>query len=214
MKAALVVATFVAAVTIPSLARAQDATHQNAYVLPSLVIDTAIGASAPMLSSTTFHYDGFKVTGAQIGMTRGGTSVLFTTTMHTFPFSIREIGLVATLETLIMNNDGSYQTPTGVIGGNNSKDDGPSYYSVQLGPEAQMRFGAFIVRAAALVGWRDVSFQNYDALDWRVGARAQADYQILGGHGHDGGMTTGLFANVDALPGFGWSTGVSVSYAF
>jgi hypothetical protein len=220
MKLASLLAGVACALT-PTLALAQDAqqthpdaTHQNAYVLPSLAIDTGMGASAPMLSTTTFHYDGFKVTGAQIGMPRGSTSAVFASTMHFFPFATREIGFIATLELLIMNNDSTYQTPTGSIGGSTAKDDGPSYYSAQFGPEAQMRFGSFIVRAAGVVGWRDVSFQNYDALDWRVGVRAQIDYQFIGGHAHDGGISGGLFANVDALPGFGWSTGASVSYAF
>ena len=81
-----------------------------------------------------------------------------------------------------------------------------------MGPEAQARFGSFVVRASALLGWRDVGFGNYDALDWRLATRAQVDY-FFGGQPNSLGLALGAFGGVDMLPGLGWTAGVTFSYA-
>lgn len=194
----------------PAIASAQDATHQNATTLPHLTVETGLGAGAPNLGDTMFSYGGVKVTGASLGLLHP-TAFLFETSTRYYPFSIRNFGLLATVEMLLLNGDGGvHDTPTGPVG--RGKDDGPTYYSVELGPEAQMRFGSFIVRAAALVGWRDAGVGNYEALDWRVSARTQVDY-LFGGLPSTSGLALGAFGGVDVWPGLGWTAGVTFSYA-
>ena len=194
-----------------ALARAQDATKQNTMVLPVLVLDTGIGASEPNLATTTFHYGGYSVLGSQIGF-QNPLSLVYTSSLHIFPFSLREIGFIVTTETISRSSNGTYSTPTGTIGDDASSKT--TYYSVQAGPEAQMRFDAFTFRVGGVLGWRDVSFDHYDALDWRAGVRGQVEYTFLGGRAGSSGLSIGLFANVDALPGFGWSSGATVTFAY
>jgi hypothetical protein len=195
------------AISFASPARADDApvTHQNAYVLPSMTIDTGIGAGASNFATTTFTYGSYKISGANLGLSRSA-AFLLSSSMRLYPFSIRNFGFFSTVEMLMLNGSGERATPAGTVGGSN--DDGPSYYSVEVGPEVQERFGSMVVRVAGLVGWRDVSFDHYDALDVRAGGRVQIDYTFL----HT--LTFGAFGGLDALPTFGWTTGVSFSCAF
>ena len=184
----------------PALAHAQDATRQNALVAPRMTIDMGFGAGSPSFATTMLSDGAYRVSGASLGLAHD-TSALFSASMHTYPFAFRHLGFLATVEMLLMS---------GPVSGKDG--NGPAYYSVMLGPEAQARFGSFVVRAAALVGWRDLSYGRYDALDWRVGGRAQVDY-LFGGHPNSLGLTMGVFGGVDALPGLGWTAGATLSYA-
>lgn len=195
----------------PAFAHAQDATHQNAIVEPRMSMDMGLGAGGPSFATTTLTYGAYKVTGADLGLAHS-TSFLFSASTHYYPFAIRNIGFLATVEMLLMNGDGAvHDTPTGPIG-NGKNDDGPAYYSVLIGPEAQMRFGSVLVRAAVGLGWRDLVYGHYEALDFRLGGRAQVDY-LFGGAHNTLGLTAGLFGGVDALPGLGWTAGATLSYA-
>lgn len=189
----LLAALFVASISIS--ARAQDTSHANPEPLPYLSLDCGVGAAEVALGGSRFR----SMTGAALGL-RHPSGIVITGVMHVFPIpKFRNVGFVTSFEAASL-------TPDGTVPSTISSDDSPSLFSVVGGPEAQARFGSFVLRGSAVAGFRMISFGDYSWTEPRVAARAQADFVFAG-------LAFGTFGSVDLVPALGWTWGVSVSFA-
>jgi hypothetical protein len=217
MKHAVPFALLLATIAWPTVAWAQDARRATSDVAPWLALDCGLGVAQPTVGNTNFGELAIgpsrtmPVTGATLGM-HHPTGLLAYGTAHVFPFKLRSFGIVATIETVGLSPDGNtnVNVPISAIGGS---DNAPTLTSVVAGPEAQARFGSFVVRGSALGGMRMTSYGDFTAYEWRLGFHGQGDW-VFGGRPGYSGLSVGLFAGADVYPSLGWSTGMSVSFAF
>jgi hypothetical protein len=191
-------ALFVIAFATPVLA--QDASRASTVVPPVVAVDFGMGASQIGLAHSSFG----SVKGVSLGLLHP-SGLMFDTTLHVFPFKLRNIGFVTTAEMLLAGADG---TPPSTIG----TDQTPTTMSVIVGPEAQGRIDAFVFRAAALAGFRSTSYADFSSTEGRVTFRAQADWVFGDWRKGDAGLSLGTFASFDVVPALGWTWGLSFSW--
>jgi hypothetical protein len=193
-----------AALLAPHRANADDAVRSS-DPLPVMSLDLGIGLTQPTLGSTNFGSVGqTQVTGVMVGVNHP-SGFLFYSTLHLFPFHLRNFGIATVTEVATLSPDAAVSP---LVGSSVSYEGGgPSYFSLLVGPEAQARFGSFLMRGSLLAGTRITTAGDYTATDWRIATHAQLDY-IWGS-----GFSVGVLGGVDMFPALGFSAGVSLSLA-
>jgi hypothetical protein len=188
------------AITLTSVdALAQDARRESVDLAPLFTLDTGLGFSRVTLGSSHFG----AVTGSTIGL-RQPNGLLIYETLHLFPFRFRGLGFAATYENVSLTSDATARVtvPTDSDGSQAT----PTLNSFLIGPEAQARFGPFLLRGSALGGVRVTNYASFSATEWRLGFHGQADWVVMNF------ISLGVFAGADVAPGLGWSTGMSFSF--